>query len=119
MSDKSNAETSSDTESGSRTLDEHEERTRAAQRRADRWLITGTVLMGTLVLGIVGLPFFVRGLVLLRNAQREGLSVRPLMVTLIGYVIILDAALNSIGWALDLFANHALSRAPSSPRGAT
>lgn len=49
-----------------------------------------------------------RGLYLLRNAQREGLSVRPLMVTLIGYVIILDAALNSIGWALDLFANHAL-----------
>jgi hypothetical protein len=96
------------TEFGSISLDQHERRSRDAQRRADRWLITGTVLMGTLVLGIVGLPFFIRGLVLLRNAQREGLSVRPLMVTLIGYVIILDAALNSIGWALDLFANHAL-----------
>jgi hypothetical protein len=108
MTSKSNAETSRDTGSESRTLDAHEEMSRAAQHRADRWLITGTVLMGTLVLGIVGLPFFVRGLVLLRNAQREGLSVRPLMVTLIGYVIILDAALNSIGWALDLFANHAL-----------
>lgn len=89
-------------------LDDHELRTRQVQRQADKWLITGTVLMGTLVLGIIGLPIFMRGLFLLRNAQREGLSVRPLMVTLIGYVIILDAALNSIGWALDLFANHAL-----------
>ena len=89
-------------------LDDHDLRTRQVQRQADKWLIAGTVLMGTLVLGIIGLPIFMRGLFLLRNAQREGLSVRPLMVTLIGYVIILDAALNSIGWALDLFANHAL-----------
>ena len=89
-------------------LDEHELKSRQVQRQADRWLISGTVLMGTLVLGIIGLPLFMRGLFLLRRAQREGLSVRPLMVTLIGYVVILDAALNSIGWALDLFANHAL-----------
>ena len=78
-------------------LDEHDLRSRRAQRQADLWLIAGTALMGTLVLGVVGRPLFVRGLYLLRNAQREGLSVRPLMVTLIGYVIILDAALNSIG----------------------
>lgn len=90
------------------TMDEHEAQTRDMQRRADRWCIPGTALMGTLVLGIVGLPVFCRGIYLLRKAQREGLSVRPMMVTLIGYVIILDAALNSIGWALDLFANHAL-----------
>ncbi|WP_374159613.1 hypothetical protein ACEWX3_13070 [Mycobacterium sp. G7A2] len=89
-------------------VDEHELNSRQVQRQADRWLISGTVLMGTLVLGIIGLPLFMRGLFLLRRAQREGLSVRPLMVTLIGYVVILDAALNSIGWALDLFANHAL-----------
>lgn len=31
-----------------------------------------------------------------------------MMVTLIGYVIIIDAAINSIGWGLDVFANHAL-----------
>ena len=96
------------TDSISLTLDDHELQTREIQRRADKWLIAGTVVMGTLVLGVLGLPIFLRGLFLLRNAQREGLSVRPLMVTLIGYVIILDAALNSIGWALDLFANHAL-----------
>ncbi|PXX07421.1 hypothetical protein C8E89_111205 [Mycolicibacterium moriokaense] len=81
---------------------------RRAQRQADRWLITGTLLMGTLVLALVGLPIFVWGLVLLRRARRAGLSVRPLIVTLIGYVIILDGGLNSLGWALDVFANHSL-----------
>ena len=90
------------------SLDEHHEESKRAQRQADRWLIVGTVLMGTLVLGPIGLPIFCRGVVLFRRAARAGLSVRPLMVTLIGYVIILDAAINSIGWGLDVFANHAL-----------
>ncbi|WP_172830600.1 hypothetical protein [Mycobacterium asiaticum] len=94
--------------SPSPAIDQHEDQTRQTQRRADRWLIAGTALMGTLVLGAIGLIVFSRGLFLLRKAQRDGLSVRPTMVTLIGYVVILDAALNSIGWALDLFANHAL-----------
>lgn len=94
--------------SSSAALDEHHEQSKRAQRQADRWLIVGTVLMGTLVLGPVGLPIFCRGVVLFRRAARAGLSVRPLMVTLIGYVIILDAAINSIGWGLDVFANHAL-----------
>jgi hypothetical protein len=90
------------------TLDQHHDESRRAQREADRWLIAGTILMGTLVLGPVGLPVFCRGVILLRRAQRAGLSVRPMMVTLIGYVVILDAAINSIGWGLDVFANHAL-----------
>lgn len=90
------------------TLDAHEDESRRAQREADRWLIVGTILMGTLVLGPLGLPVFCRGIYLLRKAQAAGFSVRPMMVTLIGYVIILDAAINSIGWGLDVFANHAL-----------
>ncbi len=74
------------------TYDEHVDASRAAQRQADRWLIIGSILMGTLVLGPLGLPIFCRGVVLIRRAERSGLSVRPLMVTLIGYVIIIDAA---------------------------
>ena len=31
---------------------------------------------------------------------------RPIIVTLIGYMVMLDAALNTFGWAIDLFANH-------------
>ncbi len=90
------------------TFEQHHDASKAAQRQADRWLIVGAVLMGTLVLGPIGLPIFCRGVVLFRRAERAGLSVRPMMVTLIGYVIIIDAAINSIGWGLDVFANHAL-----------
>lgn len=92
----------------SASYDEHQDDSRRAQREADWWLTIGTLLMGTLVLGIVGLPIFLRGVWLQRRAQLEGLSVRPILVTLIGYLVILDAALNSLGWALDLIANHTL-----------
>jgi hypothetical protein len=68
---------------GSLSPDEHLEQTRLAQREADRWLIVGTLLMGTMVLGLVGLPIFLRGVWLLRRAARSGLSVRPVIVTLI------------------------------------
>lgn len=80
--------------------DQHHDESRQAQRQADRWLITGTLLMGSMFIGFVGLPFFLRGVWLQRRAQKAGLSVRPIIVTLIGYLVILDAALNSIGWSL-------------------
>jgi hypothetical protein len=70
--------------------------------------MSGTVLMGTLVLGVVGFPIFLRGLALQVQAQRAGLSVRPVIVTLVGYLVIIDSALNSFGWALDLIAHHTL-----------
>jgi hypothetical protein len=84
------------------------EGSRRAQRQADKWLIAGSVLIGTAALGVFGLPLFLRGVWLLRKAQREGLSVRPMLVTLIGYLVIIDAAINSFGWALDLVGNHTL-----------
>ncbi|MFE5478417.1 hypothetical protein ACFQ9R_22130 [Nocardia sp. NPDC056541] len=90
------------------SYDEHEAESRASQRRADVWLTAGTALMGTYVLGLFGLPIFLRGVWLQRRAQQEGLSVRPLIVTLIGYLVILDAFLNSVGWVLDVFASHTL-----------
>jgi hypothetical protein len=90
------------------TLDEHDELSRRAQRQADRWLIAGTILMGTAILGIFGLPLFLYGLSLQRKAQKDGLSVRPIIVTLIGYMVMLDAALNTFGWSIDLLANQAL-----------
>jgi hypothetical protein len=100
--------TTTDPATGARATgyDEHADASKRAQREADKWLISGTILMGTAVLGIFGLPLFLRGLSLLRKAQREGLSVRPIIVTLIGYMVMLDAALNTFGWAIDLLANH-------------
>ena len=47
--------------------DQHEE-DKIAQRQADKWLITGTAFMGTLVFGFIGLPIFLRGLYLQRKA---------------------------------------------------
>ncbi|PRC53784.1 hypothetical protein C6A85_52075, partial [Mycobacterium sp. ITM-2017-0098] len=58
-------------------LDEHVEASRRAQRQAAKWLISGSLLIGTAALGIFGLPLFLRGVWLLRKAQRDGLSVRP------------------------------------------
>ena len=89
-------------------LDEHMEESRLAQRQADRWLISGSILIGTAALGIFGLPLFLRGVWLLRRAQQNGLSVRPMMVTLLGYLVIIDAAINTVGWALDLIGSHTL-----------
>ena len=90
------------------TFDEHMEQSELAQRRADKWLISGSLLIGTAALGVFGLPLFLRGVQLLRRAQRDGLSVRPMLVTLLGYLVIIDAAINTVGWALDLVANHSL-----------
>ncbi|OBJ83657.1 hypothetical protein A5640_17490 [Mycobacterium asiaticum] len=90
------------------TFDEHMEESRLAQRQADKWLISGSLLIGTAALGIFGLPLFLRGVWLLRRAQRTGLSVRPMLVTLLGYLVIIDAAINTVGWALDMVGNHTL-----------
>ena len=54
-------------------LDDHMEESRLAQRQADKWLISGSILIGTAALGIFGLPLFLRGVWLLRKAQRDGL----------------------------------------------
>jgi len=86
----------------------HQAESRRAQWRADKWLMAGSFFMGTAVLGIIGLPLFLRGLALQVAAQREGLAVRPVLVTIIGYLVIIDCALNSFGWALDMVANHTL-----------
>ncbi len=59
--------------------------------------------------GVFGLPPVPAGGVwLLRKAARNGLTVRPMLVTLIGYLVIIDAAINTVGWALDTVANHTL-----------
>jgi hypothetical protein len=88
--------------------DDHQERSRQIQWQADKWMMAGAAFMGTAIFGLIGLPLFFRGLMLQVRAQKVGLSVRPTIVTLIGYLVFIDAALNSFGWALDLVANHTL-----------
>ena len=95
--------------------DAHQSESKQAQWRADKWMIGGTLLMGTGVLGVFGLPLFFYGLRQQTLAAKAGLSVRPMIVTLIGYLVIIDSSLNSLGWAMDLFANHSADQ-PGSHR---
>jgi hypothetical protein len=89
-------------------LDAHHGHSRDAQWQADKWLMAGSFFMGTAILGPIGLPLFLNGLRLQVRAAKAGLSVRPRIVTLIGYLVFIDAALNSFGWSLDMIANHTL-----------
>lgn len=93
---------------GSLSLEDHHDESRRAQRHADKWMIVGAALMGMWAPGLIGFPIFMRGVWLQRQALRAGLSVRPMIVTLIGYLVLIDGMLNSLGWALDLVANHTL-----------
>jgi hypothetical protein len=54
------------------SLLDHDQLSRQAQRQADKWLISGSLLIGTAALGIFGLPLFLRGVWLLRRAQQQG-----------------------------------------------
>lgn len=108
MTIQDDARPTSTTSGGGTSIDydDQVDESRREQRRADKWMIAGVVLMGTAVLGIFGLPLFLKGLSIQRKGQRAGLSVRPVIVTLIGYMVMLDAALNTFGWAIDLLASH-------------
>ena len=84
------------------------EQSKQVQRRIDRWLFVGAIGMGSLILGVVGMPVFIYGLYKMKQAENAGYHVRPVLVTLIGYLVIIDAAINTFGWALDLVGNHSL-----------
>ena len=83
-------------------------RAEVIQKRADLHLIIGCVLLGTNVLGPIGLPFFVYGLWKIYQAEQDGLPVRPAMMTFIGYLVLVDGAMNVFGAMIDVLANHSL-----------
>jgi len=60
---------------GSVSLEDHDEASRQARRRADKWMIVGAALMGMWAPGLIGFPIFMRGVWLQRQALRAGLSV--------------------------------------------
>ena len=43
------------------SLEGHHEESRLAQRRADKWMIVGALLMGMWIPGLIGFPIFMRG----------------------------------------------------------
>lgn len=79
------------------------------QRQGERLFFTGVLLMGTVFLGPVGIPFVVWGALQTRAAQRQGaVSTIPWHVALVGGFTIADGAANFIGWSIDLFAGRAV-----------
>jgi hypothetical protein len=72
---------------------------------ADRWLITGAVLTGSLLFGPIGLVVIAIGFVKMARAKKSGEFVRPAAVTLFGMVAMVDAAANFVDWSLDLWAH--------------
>src|SRR6476619_7118178 len=92
----------------SSAYDDHQATSREAQRKADRWMLPGAILMTTAVLGPIGFPLFLKGMAEQHKALLRGLAVRPMICTLLGYLVIMDSGLNSIGWSLDLIAHHSL-----------
>ena len=61
-----------------------------------------------MILGLFGLPFFLYGLWQLYEGEREGLPVRPALMTFVGYLVLVDGAMNTLGAMIDALANHSL-----------
>jgi hypothetical protein len=76
-------------------------------KAADRWLITGAVLAGSLILSPLGLVVIAVGFVKTARAKDSGEFVRPAAVTLFGMFAMVDAAANFLGWSLDVWAHDA------------
>lgn len=74
-------------------------------RAADRWLITGAVLAGSLIFSLIGLVVIAIGFLKTARAKASGEFVRPAAVTLFGMFAMVDAAANFLGWSLDLWAH--------------
>ena len=79
------------------SYDEALARSATIQKRADKFILIGGGLIGTTVLGLLGLPFFLYGLWLIKQAEDEGLPVRPYLMTFIGALVLVDGFLNTLG----------------------
>ncbi|OBB95722.1 hypothetical protein [Mycobacterium sp. 852002-40037_SCH5390672] len=72
---------------------------------ADRWLVTGAVLTGSLIFSPIGLVVIAIGFIKTAKAKGSGAFVRPAAVTLFGMFAMVDAAANFLGWSLDVWAH--------------
>jgi hypothetical protein len=74
-------------------------------QRADRWALIGAILCSTFILGPIGLVPLGVGIALLVRARRAGELTRPLAVTLLGILTLIEAVTYLEFFALDVFAN--------------
>lgn len=81
-------------------------RTSRLQHRSDWFTLVGAMLCGSVVLGPIGLPVLIYGIVLYRKAERAGELTRPRTMSVVMLFILVDAALNYVAWGIDLFPSH-------------
>jgi len=93
---------------GAMGYDELLEEARRVQKRSDIFILIGGGLIGTTIFGLLGLPFFIYGLLQIRKAEEAGLPVRPYLMTFVGSLVLVDGFLNTLGYMIDVFANHSL-----------
>lgn len=73
-------------------------------RKGNRYWIVGSLVAGLGILGPVGAAMLVHAYQLLRRAQRQGATIRPWALSILGAMWLVDVAEN-VGWALDFFAH--------------
>jgi hypothetical protein len=64
------------------------------------------MMCGSIVLGPIGLPALIYGIILHRRAERNGELCRPRILSIVSLFILVDAALNYVAWGVDLFPIH-------------
>src|ERR1700728_3387304 len=78
----------------------------AMAQRGDRYFIVGCIVCGTWLLGPIGVIILAYGMLLMRRAERQGATIRPWAITLIGGFILVDTSVNFFAWGFDLFPAH-------------
>ncbi len=74
--------------------------------RADRILLVGVALLGTVIAGPLGIPVIIAAMVAMNRLAKDRKLVRPWSITLVAILALLDASPNFFGWGLDLFFGH-------------
>jgi hypothetical protein len=75
-------------------------------QRGDKLFFIGCLVCGTWILGLIGAPILIYGLYLLRQAEKQGASIRPWSITIVGGLLLVDASVNFMAWSLDMFAHN-------------
>lgn len=76
------------------------------KKRGDLLFYVGCLVCGTWILGVIGAPILLYGMYKLRQAQRQGATVRPWSITIVGGLILVDASVNYLAWGLDWLPSH-------------
>jgi hypothetical protein len=79
---------------------------KALAARGDKWYLIGCLVCGTWVLGPIGLPIMIAGIVMMRRAQNAGVAIRPWSITIVGGLLLVDASVNCLAWCTAFMWAH-------------